>query len=66
VNTGLRLATVNMTPMGPQTAIYKDYKEFEGKKVATTLIQRSGQGDVILTSQIVTFGVPDAAYFKQP
>jgi hypothetical protein len=65
-NTGLRLGTVNMTPMGPQTAIYKDYKDFEGKKVATTLIQRNGQGDVILTSQIVTFGVPDAAYFKQP
>lgn len=65
-NTGLRLGTVNMTPMGTQTAIYKDYKDFEGKKVATTLIQRNGQGDVILTSQIVTFGVPDAAYFKQP
>lgn len=66
VNTGLRLGTVSTTPMGPQTAIYKDYKEFEKKKVATTLIQRSAQGDVILTSQIVTFGTPDAAYFKQP
>lgn len=66
VNTGLRVGTVTNTPMGPQTAIYKDYKEFEGKKVATTLIQRNGQGDVILTSQIVTFGTPDAAYFKQP
>lgn len=66
VATGLRLGTVSTTPMGPQTAIYKDYKEFQGKKVATTLIQRTGQGDVILTSQIVTFGVPDAALFKQP
>jgi hypothetical protein len=66
VNTGLRLGTVTSTPMGPQTAIYKDYKEFEKKKVATTLIQRSAQGDVILTSQIVTFGAPDAAYFRQP
>jgi len=52
--------------MGPQTAIYKDYKEFEKKLVATTLIQRNGQGDVVLTSQIVTFGQPDAAYFKAP
>ncbi len=66
VNTGLRVGMVTNTPMGPQTTIYKDYKEFEGKKVATTLIQRNGQGDVILTSQIVTFGTPDAAYFKQP
>lgn len=66
VNTGLRVGTVTNTPMGPQTALYKDYKEFEGKKVATTVVQRSAQGDVILTSQIVTFGTPDAAYFKQP
>jgi hypothetical protein len=66
VNTGLRIGTVTATPMGPQTAIYKDYKEFEKKLVATTLIQRNGQGDVVLTSQIVTFGQPDAAYFKAP
>jgi hypothetical protein len=52
--------------MGAQTAIYKDYKEFDKKKVATTLIQRSAQGDVILTSETVTFGTPDAALFKQP
>lgn len=66
VNSGLRVGTVTDTPMGPQTAIYKDYKDFEGKKVATTMIQRTGQGDVVITSQIVTFGTPDAAYFKQP
>lgn len=66
VTTGLRLGTVTTTPMGAQTAIYKDYKEFDKKKVATTLIQRSAQGDVVLTSQIVTFGTPDAALFKQP
>ncbi|WP_306521652.1 hypothetical protein [Gemmatimonas sp.] len=66
VASGLRVGMVTNTPMGPQTAVYKDYKVFEGKKVATTLVQRNGQGDVILTSQIVTFGTPDAAYFKQP
>jgi hypothetical protein len=66
VTSGLRLGTVTTTPMGQQTALYKDYKEFEKKLVATKIIQRSGQGDVILTSQIVTFGTPDAAYFKQP
>ena len=66
VVSGLRVGMVTNTPMGPQIAVYKDYKEFEGKKVATTLVQRNGQGDVILTSQIVTFGTPDAAYFKQP
>jgi len=66
VTSGLRLGTVTTTPMGQQTALYKDYKEFEKKLVATKIIQRSGQGDVVLTSQIVTFGTPDAAYFKQP
>jgi hypothetical protein len=66
VNTGLRVGTVTSTPMGAQTALYQDYKEFEKKLVATKIVQRSGQGDVILTSQIVTFGPPDAAYFKQP
>lgn len=66
VTTGLRLGTVTTSPMGQQMALYKDYKEFEKKMVATKVIQRSAQGDVILTSQIVTFGTPDAAYFKQP
>lgn len=66
VNSGLRVGTVTNTPMGPQTALYKDYKEFDKKLVATTVVQRSAQGDVILTSQIVTFGQPDAGYFKQP
>lgn len=66
VASGLRLGTVTTSPMGQQMALYKDYKEFEKKLVATKVIQRSAQGDVILTSQIVTFGTPDAAYFKQP
>ncbi|WP_353267417.1 hypothetical protein [Gemmatimonas sp.] len=66
VSTGLRLGTVTTTPMGAQTAIYKDYKTFDGKKVPTTLVQRNGQGDVILTSETVTFGTPDAALFKHP
>ena len=66
VNTGLRLGRVTTTPMGAEMVIYKDYKEFDKKKVATTLIQRSAQGDVILTSETVTFGTPDAALFKQP
>lgn len=66
VSTGLRIGTVSETPMGQQMALYKDYKEFEKKLVATKVIQRSAQGDVVLTSQIVTFGVPDAAWFRQP
>lgn len=66
VNTGLRVGSVTSTPMGPQTALYQDYKEFDKKLVATKIVQRSAQGDVILTSQIVTFGQPEAGYFKEP
>jgi hypothetical protein len=66
VTSGLRVGTVTGTPMGPQTAIYSDYKEFDTKKVATRIVQRTAQGDVILTSQTVMFGAPDAALFKTP
>ncbi|MBL0940136.1 MAG: hypothetical protein IBJ03_14675 [Gemmatimonadaceae bacterium] len=66
VNTGLRLGTISKTAAGEQRVIYRDYKEFEGKKVPTKVVQVMPQGDVVITIQMVTFGVPDAAFFKSP
>lgn len=64
--TGLRIMTMATTPMGAQKVMYKDYKEFEGKKVATKIVQATPQGDVVLNIQTVTFATPDAALFKAP
>ena len=64
--TGLRIGSVSKGAMGEQTAVYKDYKAFDGKMVPTTLIQRNGQGDIILTITAVTFGAPAATAFKAP
>jgi hypothetical protein len=66
VGTGLRIATVASTAAGEQVAIFKDYKAFEGKSIPTTIIQRNGQGDIILTITAVTFGAPAASAFKAP
>lgn len=66
VATGLRVGTIAKTPMGEQKTTYRDYKEFDGKKVASKVIQHTPQGDIVLNIQIVTFGAPDAALFKAP
>ncbi len=64
--TGLLIGSINKTPMGDQQVLYKDYKPFDGKLVATKVVQATPQGDVVLNIQIVTFGAPDATYFKAP
>ena len=66
VATGLRIGTLTKAPAGDQIGVYKDYKAFDGKKVPTTIIQRNGQGDIILTITAVTFGAPPATAFKAP
>ncbi len=66
VATGLRVATISKSPMGEQKVLYKNYKEFDGKKVATKIVQATAQGDVVLNIQTVVFGAPDAALFKAP
>lgn len=66
VATGLRIGSLTKAPAGDQIGIYKDYKTFDGKKVPTTIIQRNGQGDIILTITAVTFGAPPASAFKAP
>jgi hypothetical protein len=52
--------------MGEQKIIYRDYKAFEGKKIATRIVQATGNGDVVINIQIVDFNVPDASLFKAP
>lgn len=66
VATGLRVGTVGRTSMGEQKIIYRDYRDFEGKKIATKVVQSTGNGDVVFTIQIVDFNVPDASLFKAP
>lgn len=66
VASGLRIGTVTKTPAGEQTAVYKAYKEFDGKKLPTTVIQRNGQGDIVITITAVTFGAPTGDAFKSP
>lgn len=66
VNTGLRVGSISKTARGEGRIIYRDYKEFEGKKVPTKVVQVSQQGDVVINIQLVTFGSPDPAFFKSP
>lgn len=66
VTTGLRLGAVAKTPMGEQKITFRDYKDFEGKKIATKIIQATPQGDVVINIQTVTFGAPDSTLFKAP
>ena len=66
VASGLRLGRLVKAPAGEQLAIYKDYKAFDGKQVPTTIIQRNGQGDIVLTVKTVTFGAPADSAFKAP
>lgn len=62
VASGLRLGRLE----GDQVAVFKDYKTFDGKQVPTTIIQRNGQGDIILTLTSLTFGAPPASAFAAP
>jgi len=66
VNTGFRVGSVTKGANGEARVIYRDYKEFEGKKVPTKIVQVQPQGDVVITIQLVTFGAPDPAVFKSP
>ena len=66
VASGLRRGSVTKTPMGDQTATFRDYKAFEGKLIATKIVQSTPQGDVILTTAAVSFTPPDPSLFKAP
>lgn len=66
VATGLRVGQVATTAVGEQKILYKEYKEFEGKKVPSKVVQVTPQGDVVINVTSVTFGAPDAAMFKSP
>ncbi|MCE2902256.1 MAG: hypothetical protein ACK5W7_13160 [Gemmatimonadaceae bacterium] len=66
VATGLRLGSIVKSPTGEQKVTYRDYKDFEGKKIATKVIQTNAQGDIVINIQIVEFKVPDASLFKAP
>lgn len=66
VATGLRTMSVSKSSMGETKTHFQNWKDFEGKKIATKVIQSTPQGDVIINTASVTFGAPDAAMFKAP
>ncbi len=66
VESGLRRGAITKSPVGDQKSTFRDYKEFDGKKVATKVIQSTPQGDVILTTAEVSFALPDPSLFKAP
>ena len=66
VATGFRRGQVLMTPAGPQTAKLSEYKAFEGKSVATKVVQSNGQGDIIINIASVVFTPTDPKLFELP
>lgn len=66
VATGLRRGQMLMTPNGMQTATFRDYKVFEGKSVATKIVQSNAQGDIIITIASVVFTPNDPKLFELP
>ncbi len=66
VATGFRRGQILMTPGGEQRATYREYKEFDGKKVTTRVTQSNPQGDIIINIASVTFGANDPKLFELP
>jgi outer membrane lipoprotein-sorting protein len=66
VATGLRRGQVLQTPNGAQSAKFRDYKAFDGKSVATTVVQSNPQGDIIITITSVVFTPSDPKLFELP
>ena len=66
VATGLRRGSVLKTSNGEQKSVFKDYKPFDGKMVATKVVQSNGQGDIVITITSVTFTPNDPALFALP
>jgi hypothetical protein len=66
VDSGLRRGMITKSPAGELRATSTDYKPFEGRKVATRLVQSTAQGDVVITLQSVSFAPLDASVFEAP
>ena len=67
---GLRRANVSttQTPVGEQvlTLIFKDYEDFDGLMVATTIIQRVAGQEIVRKVESVEFGASDTEVFALP
>jgi hypothetical protein len=68
--TGLSAGGVSSadTPMGKmlQTSVYTDYKEFDGLRFASRIVQRNPQYEVILSIQLVEFNRVEPAAVAVP
>lgn len=70
VATGLSLGgtTTVQTPDGPlqSTAVYSDYKAFDGLRIATRIVNRNPQFDIVLSIVTVEFDKVDPAAVAPP
>jgi hypothetical protein len=66
VATGLRRGQVRTTGGDLQTIKLLEYKAFEGKSVATKIVQSTAQGDVVITLNSVVFTPRDPKLFELP
>ncbi len=70
VTTGLSAGgtTTIQSQMGPleTTAVYADYKDFNGLRMATRIVQRNPQFEIVLSIATVEFDVVDAAAVAMP
>lgn len=66
VATGLRRAQLVQSAAGLQKTVYRDYKAFEGKMIATKQVLTNPQGDIVLTINTVTFTPNDSKLFDLP
>lgn len=66
VATGLRRGQVVKSPAGEQKTAFREYQEFDKKKVATKQILTNAQGDIIITLTSVVFTPNDPKLFALP
>jgi hypothetical protein len=71
VSTGLSAGGISSaeSPLGgavQQVSIFTDYKEFDGFRFATRIVQRNPQFEVILSIRLVEFGTVDSAAVALP
>jgi len=66
VESGLRRGTVSRLADGMQQVTYNDYRDFDGKKLASRIVQSTVNGDVVITIARVSFAAPDSTLFVLP
>lgn len=66
IATGLRRGQITKLAAGDQPVFFREYGEFEGKKVPTRIVQQTPQGDMVMNITSVSFETPGDSRFKPP